>query len=220
MKKTTVENIENRINQLLEITEGSNPIRDKKNRFISLHYLLTGNLEKTDLEFLAQAEYDLIKYFRTFTPEIKSAYIKMFKDVSTSLKSSNPKSNPSYTLSIDELKEGLHLWNETPYKCYCRAAIGYCYIGIDENWSGYYKIGKTMDATCRTRVYSSVNPNYKIIYRTKDFYKNATGLEAKIHNSLNSNRIQKNGCTEWFKLSNEELNNIINKYNFVKLEEL
>ena len=99
---------------------------------------------------------------------------------------------------------------------------GFCYIGIDLNWKGFFKIGKTIDPTCKSRQSKTINPNYKILYRTRNVSKDCYELESEIHNLLRKFKVQSknNGCNEWFKLSDEELNDIINKYNFVKLETL
>ncbi|MBR1535996.1 MAG: GIY-YIG nuclease family protein [Treponema sp.] len=94
---------------------------------------------------------------------------------------------------------------------------GYCYIGHDENWQGFYKIGRTKDESCKTRLNRTINPNYKILYRTcflDDSYK----IESEIHRFLKRNNIDtKNGCKEWFCLDDNMLRVIVEKYNFEKL---
>lgn len=109
----------------------------------------------------------------------------------------------------------LNKYNETS-----KQTAGFCYIGIDTQWEGFYKIGKTSDPKCKSRQSLTINPNYKIIYRTKDMWENAKELESILHKELYEYRLKNNSCTEWFNLSEEILNGILKKYNFVKLEEL
>lgn len=97
---------------------------------------------------------------------------------------------------------------------------GYCYIGIDTNWNGHYKIGRTSDPMCRSRESKSINPNYKILYRTRNVYEDSRKLESEIHDLLASKRDIFENVFEWFRLSAEELEVVIKKYDFVKMETL
>lgn len=210
--ETTLEQLKNEVNQERHRT------RAAKKTFISLGYFLTGDF-KENFEYITPQEEDLIIRFRKLPSDIKDLFAKSMKDAADTL---GPlKKNPDINDSLADLKEGIH--TNAAGRCNIQENhidSGYCYIGIDTNWHGYYKIGKTIDPTCKRRMVQSINPNFKVIYRTKDFLINALGLEAKIHDELSNKRFTQKGCTEWFNLSQIELNKIVEKYNFVKLEEL
>lgn len=178
---------------------------------ISHDLLKNPQSEKTHIMHISQKEYALIWLFQHFPGYMQDTWIDVLKD--------SMKKIPTIALGPIECFDGKHN-EQTPKPIQKDSRVGYCYIGIDSNWKGYYKIGRTIDPTCKTRQNSTINPNYKIIYRTKMGYEHSEEVEKEIHNSLSNNHIADNACTEWFKLSDEELNNIINKYNFVKLEEL
>lgn len=96
---------------------------------------------------------------------------------------------------------------------------GICYIGIDSNWNGYYKIGKTTDLSCKSRISKASNPNYKILYKT-DVTNDCGKLEHEIHEYLSQNHVTTmSGCKEWFSLTDIELNQLLEKFNFIKIGE-
>ena len=224
MNPECLKNIEQTLEELYEVANNCyHKTRSIKNTFVSLSFFLTGKFKGDGLEYITPQECDLLRHFRKLTPELKLLYDAELKKVAEMV-ASNAKEYHyvNSKLSLEDLKNGMdfnprdgsiHKLNNCHYH-------GYCYIGIDTNWYGFYKIGKTIDPSCKSRTSHSINPNYKIIYRTKDLYKNVNGLEEKIHHQLSDFRIENQKYTEWFKLSDEQLNSIINKYNFIKLEEI
>lgn len=217
-----LKDIESVLSQLVnEANAAYNKIRAAKKTFVSLSYFLTGSF-KDYFEYITPQEEDLLGHFRKLSPEMKQLYVKEIKNVADTLKPPVIKHHINASLSLEELKEGMKISadGKNVYKICHSHTHGYCYIGVDVNWNGYYKIGRTFDPTCRSRMSHSINPNFKIIYRTKDYYINAGGLEEKIHNRLSNNRFENNNCTEWFKLSDKELEQLIKDYDFIRLEEL
>lgn len=95
---------------------------------------------------------------------------------------------------------------------------GVVYIGVDDNFNGYYKIGKSRDPSCKTRVSKTINPNYRILYVT-DVIDEPLKVEKEIHDKLKEHKFEKNGCKEWFKLEDYTLKSILNEYSFHKLEQ-
>lgn len=94
---------------------------------------------------------------------------------------------------------------------------GVVYIGVDDNFNSYYKIGKSRDPSCKTRMSRTINPNYRILYVT-DVIDEPLKVEKEIHDKLKYQKFEKNGCKEWFKLEGNMLESIINEYSFHKLE--
>lgn len=94
---------------------------------------------------------------------------------------------------------------------------GYCYIGIDSKWNGCYKIGKTKDISCKSRKSRAYAPNYEIIYRT-NLLENYNKTEKEIHTYLKSKKIKLKRYKEWFSLTNEELQDVLQKFNFSIME--
>lgn len=222
MEPRNLKDVEKTLKELLDaVNEAPWKTRSAKSTFISLSYFLTGNFKNNGLEYISQQECDLLRCFRELSPELKQLYISELRHVAATLKPLVRKLNTSASLPLEDLKAGMNIGaNGNIYNLSCSHSHGYCYIGVDTNWKGFYKIGRTFDPSCKSRVSQSINPNYKIIYRTKDFYVNAGGLEEKIHQQLSTNRYKDNNFSEWFKLSDEELQTIIKDYDFIKLEDL
>lgn len=95
---------------------------------------------------------------------------------------------------------------------------GVCYIGVDSNWKGFYKIGKTDDITCKSRIHKTINPNYTIKYITP-ITENYSKLEREIHKYLSKKRVAVKGYKEWFELSKNEFNDLLKKFNFSEVKE-
>ena len=90
---------------------------------------------------------------------------------------------------------------------------GYCYIMSDENYPNTYKIGKSKNPVKREETLLHSAPSirlYKVV-KTDNMHK----LEKDLHKLFSDKRIR----GEWFKLSDMELDGIIEKYNFVNYEQ-
>lgn len=170
---------------------------------------------------LTKGEIELLNAYNSIPSNRKAEVVKLVKNFTKEHKKNDYKYKNVYwnkkRMQVDKDREHMIL-NGIPGKNYdCE---GYCYIGCDCNWSGYYKIGRTVDPSCKARQSKVINPNYKIVYRTRNLYQNARKLETEIFTKLAEFCCKHNNCTEWFKLSDKELEQLIKDYDFVKLEEL
>jgi len=89
---------------------------------------------------------------------------------------------------------------------------GYCYIMHDNNYPNAYKLGKSKKPKKREGTLLHDAPSitlYKAV-KTDNMYK----LEKELHNKFKEKRIR----GEWFNLTETEVNDIIEKYNFVDYE--
>lgn len=89
---------------------------------------------------------------------------------------------------------------------------GYCYIMSDDNYPNIYKIGKSKNPVKREETLLHSAPSIKLykVVETDNMHK----LERNLHNLFSDKRVR----GEWFKLSDIELNEIIEKYNFKDYE--
>lgn len=207
--KTTAE-IEQQVNEIVGYYKNHyGRLHDYKNTFIPLSFFLETKI-KNEVMILNPEEFDMLRQFRKLTSEEQTMFIDMFKTINR-ISGNNYRREPS----IGEYRKCNNK------NCYSnRHFYGYCYIGADSNWNNHYKIGRTLDPTCKSRLGRSVNPNYKILYRTKDCYSDSAVIEHEIHNLLKDKRANIDGYYEWFELSAEELKTLIRKYDFVEMETL
>lgn len=85
---------------------------------------------------------------------------------------------------------------------------GYCYIMSDDNYPNLYKIGKSKNPTKREETLLHSAPSirlYKVV-KTDNMHK----LEKDLHKLFSNKRVR----GEWFELSDSEINNLIECYNF------
>lgn len=81
------------------------------------------------------------------------------------------------------------------------------YIIFEEN-TGYYKIGKSKQPKIREKTLRSEKPNIKMILVCDK------NIESYLHKKYKDKRIR----GEWFDLSSDEILDIIEKYNFTKVD--
>ena len=83
-----------------------------------------------------------------------------------------------------------------------------------------YKIGKSNSLGNRLAIGTSENPNLQILYKKWcNCQMSCDELEETIHQELreyNYNNYSDTGSKEWFVLTKEKLNEIVNKYNFIQ----
>ena len=210
--KINLVDVENKLKQISKRMQLCN-FSDYNNTYISLGFFTNTHLRKENEELvLSVEEYNLIRQFRKLPAEDKKMYLNFFKEIN---RLSNSDCGRKESISQNRIENTCN-----PNAIKSRHFYGYCYIGVDSNWSNHYKIGKTFDPTCKSRASRSINPNYKILYRTKDFYQDAGAIEYEIHQMFKDKNINANGCSEWFELSAEELETLIKKYDFVEMETL
>lgn len=94
------------------------------------------------------------------------------------------------------------------------------YIFKDSTKPGQYKIGKTNALGNRLAIGYAENSTLEIIYYKKCLGQNVCDdLEREIHEYLkdrNACNYYTTGSREWFVLSNNELNNLVKKFNFIR----
>lgn len=97
--------------------------------------------------------------------------------------------------------------------------MGLLYIATDTSRPGEYKIGRTWCNDPFTRELHTTSPNYKILYMavSRDVVKD----EARVHkwcSDMLKSHIKYKKAKEWFKLDDDYLQFVIDKFHFVKAE--
>ena len=171
---------------------------------------------------LTRSEVELLNAYNSVPSMKKTHVLNLVKEYAVK----NQKPKYKYTSkklckrkTVIDIDKGQMIFNGIPEKTYF-GLEGYCYIGADSNWVNHYKVGRTNDPFCHSRKSQTINPNYKILFRTKNIYQDSRKLESEIHDFISQKRVELENCFEWFELSEEELKAVIKKYDFVKMETL
>lgn len=165
---------------------------------------------------------------RTFGRKIMNE-TKYFNSTLSSLSQYFGHSNTNITLnylSLDEFKAKKHIQigikdNDGCNFNYLNNEIidkktnssGYVYIMKDENYPELVKIGMSISPSIREKTLSHTIPTISLYKVVKT--KNMRELESAIHKQYENKRTR----GEWFKLSENELNNLVKQYFFEDYEE-
>jgi hypothetical protein len=84
------------------------------------------------------------------------------------------------------------------------------YIMIDKNLPGFYKIGKAINPKYREKTLQGEKPTISLIYICNE------NIESKLHSLYKHKRVR----GEWFKLTDDEISNIVLDYKFQSKENI
>lgn len=97
--------------------------------------------------------------------------------------------------------------------------MGLLYIATDTSRPGEYKIGRTSCNNPFTREIHTTSPNYKVLYMavSRDVVRDETRCHKWMKKFLSAH-IKYEHAKEWFKLDDDYLKFVIDKFHFVKAE--
>ena len=155
--------------------------------------------KETELELLRQKNINKKLKIKNFTEPLKQELKTMTKELAQAAVQAE------YTKKLKQLDaDGKYM----------------LYIFYNPTNPTIYKIGKSNSLGNRLAIGTSENPNLQILYKKWCNCQMACDeLEETIHQELreyNYNNYSDTGSKEWFVLTKEKLNEIVNKYNFIQ----